>query len=222
MDNIIQREVMPGLVSGTEVLGTVVEGVQLPNDLTVGCTETYGMDTPMCMVQKQKSVPIILMTPDKKHVSIYLTAVTDLSSSSYINALSLLLDNLSSATQSVNMFLGSCVSNNYTVGISAILASMESCKTPITTYAYGMCSVPETMIWCYGHERVIGEYGCISFGGGEWIKAMEKVYTPYIHTYMKKCRDIGILSEEDVTDITSKLKEIMFVFDPISKSLTKV
>ena len=222
----MNKEIMPGLNIGVEVLGAYTDNTNLlQNDLTVGCMETYGMDSmaqPMQKIPQKESVPIVLMSPDKKELSLYLTAVTDISSTTYINAITLLFDNLNENTKSVNMFLGSCLSNNYTVGISAILASMESCKVPITTYAYGMCSVPETMIWCYGHKRVIGDYGCISFGGGEWIKAMEKVFTPYIHTYMKKCMEIGVLTEEDTIGITTKQKEYMFVYDPVNEVLTKI
>lgn len=216
-------EIMPGvIVSGVEVYGTHTTKSNLQNDSIIKGIETYDMDNQVRMDPipngpqqgpqggKNKNVPIILMNPQEKSANIYLNTTTQLSAPEYVTSLCVFLDS-ATPDMTIKMYLGSYIDDVHTIGVSSIIASMQKCKATIETYAYGMCSMPETMIWSYGKKRIIGKYGAIKIGGGEWIRRMEKAFKPYIQTYMDHCKSIGILNEEQIENIVVRQKEFSFM-----------
>ena len=215
-------EVMPGVtVAGIEVYGSHTPYTELENDSLIKGVETFDMDNQIYMNPpqqapqgpqggKNKNVPIILVNPQEKTANIYLNATTQLSSPEYITPLCVFLDS-ASPDMTIRMYLGSYIDDVHTIGVSSIIASMQKCQANLETYAYGMCSMPETMIWSYGKKREMGRYGAIKIGGGEWIRRMEKAFKPYIETYMNHCKELGLLTDDQVNDIVVKQKEFSFM-----------
>ena len=217
-------EIMPGVtVSGVEVYGINTPKIKLENDSVIKGRETYDMDNQIHMAPpipqgpdqlphggKNKCTPIILVNPKEKSANIYLNATTQLSSPEYVTPLCVFLDS-APPDMTIRMYLGSYIDDVHTIGISSIIASMQKCRAQLETYAYGMCSVPETMIWTYGKKKEIGKYGTIKIGGGEWIRRMEKAFKPYIQTYMDHCKKLGLLNDEQINDVVVKQKEFSFM-----------
>ena len=228
----MSTEIMPGVVVGAEVLGVNATHLnnRLENTSTIKGLETFSLDSqaymapPVPMIvsgQKKVELPIIMMNPATKVAAIYLNATTDLSNPQYVTPLCVFLD---SATEdsTIKMYLGSAVDDVHAIGISSIIYSMQHCKAKIETYAYGMCSIPESMIWSYGQTRFVGDYGCVRFGGGEWIRRMEKAFKPYIATYLNHCKKLGLLNDEQIATIVDKQKEYMLMKDIDTQELTTV
>ena len=220
-------EIMPGITIGAEVLGTPTTDIQsLVNDSIIKGVETFDMDAQVYMEDmpgkpKKVAPPIILADPRNKVATIYLNATTELSHPQYVTPLCIFLDN-ATPDMTIKMYLGSAVDDMHAIGISSIIYSMQHCKAKIETYAYGMCSIPENMIWSYGQTRVVGDYGCVRFGGGEWIRRMEKAFKPYIETYLSHCKELSLLTDEQISTIVNKQKEFMLMKDTDTSDLVLV
>lgn len=196
-----------------EVYAPQYSSVGVGTDLGVGC-EVFSMDNTgvsPAMGQPDLNKPIIIS--DGRTHNIYLNSSTMLGDCNYVTELCMFLGSVQGGV--VTFHLGSGCDDSFTVSISPIIVAMQELiatgRTKVRCLAYGFCSVPETMIWTYGAEREVGEYGTLRFGGGEWIQRMEKVFQPYINTYMNHCKSIGVLSEEQVNDIIDKQSEIMYI-----------
>lgn len=227
-------EIMPGVVIGSEVYAPtkdVVAGMTkiqhgVPNGdaaTPMFGTESYTF-TSQCVKQPTLASmsgvdadtavrPIIIS--DGQNTNIYLNSTTALGDPRYVNEICIFLDTINTGT--INFYLGSGIDDTYTISVSSIIHAIEDViaqkRATINTYAYGFCSVVETMIWTYGQQRYIGKYGAIRFGGGEWIRRMRDAFQPYIETYMEHCKYIKILEDDQVTDIVEKQKEIMYIND---------
>lgn len=205
---------LDGITIGAEVYAPQHSSLGAPDVLSVGC-EVFGMDNHGAVSagghQPDINKPIIIS--DGKDHNIYLNSTTMLGDFNYVTELCMFLNAVQGGT--VTFYLGSGCDDSFTISISPIIVAMQdlvaSGRTTVRCLAYGFCSVPETMIWTYGGVREVGEYGTLRFGGGEWIQRMEKVFQPYINTYMNHCKSIGVLSEEQVTDIVDKQNEIMYI-----------
>lgn len=199
-----------------EVYAPQYSALGKPDVLGVGC-EVFSMDHNNGVVaapsghQPDLNKPIIIS--DGRDHNIYLNSTTMLGDCNYVTELCMFLNSVQGGT--VTFYLGSGCDDSFTISISPIIVAMQDLiatgRTKVRCLAYGFCSVPETMIWTYGAERLVGEYGTLRFGGGEWIQRMEKVFQPYINTYMNHCKSIGVLSDEQVMDITDKQSEIMYI-----------
>ena len=215
-------EIMPGV----EVYGSIAESrVSLEDSSVVRGLETYAMDSQAYMgpvpAGQKVDPPIIMIDPQSKLATIYLNSTTQLSNPQYVTPLCVFLDN-TAPDFTIRMYLGSGIDDNHMIGIASIIYSMQHCKAQIETYAYGMCSIPESMIWSYGAVRHVGAYGCVRFGGGEWIRRMETAFKPYIQTYMDHCRSLKLLTDEQIETIMVKQKEYMLMLDPKTQSLVNM
>ena len=218
-------EIMPGLTSATEYYKIMKDGKlskfledKSDSDVQSG-VETYAFTAQVSEREmagppqgpNQKAITPIILHDAKNNVSsIYLNAAACLSAPEYVTALCLFIDN-APPNATIKMYLGSSIDDNHTIGISSILYSIQHAKANIETYAYGMCSIPETMIWSYGKKRIMGKYGVIQFGGGEWIRRMKDAFQPYIQTYLDHCKELNILNDEQIEDIVVKQKNFMFM-----------
>lgn len=170
----------------------------------------HEMNSGQGQVDPKTVTPIITLLKGSNEVNFYLNAATNISAPEYLNAICV---NLCSVPENfvVNMYLGSALDDYHTIGVSSLIHAVQTCRATINTFAYGMCSIPESMIWTYGKTRSIGKYGVLRFGGGEWLRRMEEAFKPYINTYLNHCKDLNILTDEMIENILVKQKEYMFM-----------
>lgn len=199
---------LEGITIGSEIYAPSYTRLGTP-EIIDGC-EVFSMNNIGDSASTSPNKPIIV-TNGVDH-NLYLNNATMLGDHNFINELCIFLDNVPSGT--VNFYLGSSIDDSFTISISSIIASMQRLieqGITVNTHAYGFCSIPETMIWTYGKNRSIGNYGAIRFGGGEWIRRMRQAFHPYMTTYMNHCKSIGVLTDEQIEDIMVKQHEIMYI-----------
>lgn len=171
----------------------------------------FGPETPMMGPgsPKGKEAALMIRTSDKKNFRIYMKAEFWFTQS-YINGICRFLDTRSEG-ETVTFILGTKMMDWQTHMIGAVVSSMQSCKATINCVAAGYCSIPETMIWCFGQNRDLYRYGALSFCKTEFLNVCTS-YKSYFEVFFKKAQEIGILTEEDVAAIWETGKEKMIMY----------
>lgn len=129
----------------------------------------------------------------------------------YITALSRFLDNRK-ADETVIFMIGTRLADGQMHLVGSIVSAMSSCKAKVVTVLSGYGATTETMLWCFGHERYIREYGALSFSKPEMIKQC-KEYKGYFDALFKRAVEIGVLSEETLEKIWKSNEEILITHD---------
>lgn len=117
----------------------------------------------------------------------------------YITNLCLFLSQLTE-DQTVTFILGAKLIDEIATNLGAVIAAMTSCRGKIITVAAGYCSIPESFIWMYGHERYIFRYGALTFGKTDLVRYVNK-YDEYFNTAFERGRELGLLTDDDLTNL---------------------
>ncbi len=210
-----------GVVIGSEIYAPAMNALDYATSPTmneIAGIETYAMDTALKMdanmpTADEQFKPIII-TNGTEH-NIYLNSSTAIGDPRYVNEICLFLDTVQNGN--LNIFLGSGVDDSFMISVSSIVHAIQNIiatnRATVTTYAYGFCSIPETMIWAYGQNRVVGEYGAIRFGGGEWIRRSKEAFQSYMTTYLEYCVEQKLIDASQIDDILIKQREFMYISD---------
>lgn len=156
-----------------------------------------------------KANALRIRTTDKKHFRIYIPSDCSLSRS-FITNLCMFLDTRKE-DETVTFVLGAKLDECCANLVGAIISAINSCKAKIITIAAGYCSIAETMIWCYGDERLVLRYGALTFGITELVRQVPK-YLDYFKAFLAKAREINVLTDADVDDIAKKNLTKFFVY----------
>lgn len=149
-------------------------------------------------IRQLKANALRIKTTDGKNFRIYMPS--DLMfSRSFITNLCFFLDTRKE-DETVTFVLGAKLMDATAAYIGAIVSAIRSCKATIITLAAGYCSIPETMIWVYGDERVAMRYGALTFGITEIVEVVPK-YRDYYQNYLNRALEIGIINEDDIKSI---------------------
>ena len=166
------------------------------------------MDAPHRLQMKPQ--PLLIRTNDDRNFRVYMTA-QQLFTQQYIVNLCNFLDTRTK-DQSVTFVLGTKMMDHQAHMIGAIVSAMEDCAATVNTIAAGYCSIPETMIWCFGKNRDVFRYGALSFCTTEFISVCEK-YKAYFEVFLNKAKEIGVLSDSQVQGIWDTGKEVMVTYN---------
>ena len=156
-----------------------------------------------------KANALRIRTTDKKNFRIYIPSDCVFSRSFIIN-LCMFLDTRKE-DETVTFVLGAKLDDGCANLVGAIISAINSCKAKIITIAAGYCSIAETMIWCFGDVRLVLRYGALTFGITELVRQVPK-YLDYFKAFLSKAREIEVLTDEDVDDITKKNLTKFFVY----------
>ena len=151
-----------------------------------------------------KQSALLIRTGDKKNFRVYMKA-SSWFTQNYINGLCRFLDSRSEG-ETVTFVMGVKMNDWQAHIVGAIVSAMLNCKATVNTVAAGYCSIPETMIWCFGQNRDVYRYGALSFGTTAIINSC-KEYRSYFEVFFKKAIEIGLLTDEDVQTIWDTASE---------------
>lgn len=158
--------------------------------------------------------PLMIRTSDKTNYRIYMRTemVFD---QSYVSQLCRFLDGRTDG-QTVSFVLGTKMEDWQAHIVGSVISAIEACKAKTTMYAMGYCSIPETMIWCFGNERYVGRYGALTFGQTPIIS----VTPAYVH-YFQQCYDraqsLGALTAEEATHAKDTGVPIMKLYSELGE-----
>lgn len=158
------------------------------------------MDVGVMIAQARaiKANALRIRTNDGKNFRIYIPS--DLVfTRSFIANLCRFLD-VRKEDETVTFVLGAKLIDATAIHLGAVISAMKRCRANIRTEAAGFMSIPETMIWCFGKERVIQRYGAMTFGITDIIRHIEK-YMDYYKVFLRRAVEIGVLKKEDAEDI---------------------
>lgn len=161
---------------------------------------------------KQKA--LLIRTSDNKNFRIYMKAEFYFSHP-YLNSICRFLDTRTEG-QTVTFILGTKMCDYQIHMLGGLMSSIISCKATVNTIAAGMCSNIESMIWCFGQNRDVYRYGALTFGRSDFVKFCEK-YTEYFNVTFKRAVEIGVLTQEEVTEITETGREKMILYSDYKK-----
>lgn len=158
---------------------------------------------------KGKETALLIRTSDKQNFRIYMKAEWWFTQR-YINGICRFLDSRKEG-ETVTFILGTKMSDWQAHIIGAVIGAIMRCKASIRTIAAGYCSIPESLIWCFGQQRDMMRYGALTFCTTEFLDHC-KEYRAYFEYVFKKAIEIGVLSEEDVQSIwdTGREKQILY------------
>lgn len=161
----------------------------------------------------QAQVPLMIRTNNQRDYRVYLKAEMYMSHP-YINGLMRFLDSRN-AGETVTFVLGTQVDNAQAHVLGPVISAIQDCKAKVITIAAGYCSIPESFIWCYGHERHMLRYGALSFGKTDFILVCE-AYKAYFDICFQRARSLGVLTDEQIKQIWDG-NELMIMYPDFIK-----
>lgn len=118
--------------------------------------------------------------------------------------------------ESITFILGVSLCDEQSQLMGPLLSSIIECKAKVKTIAAGMCSLCETMIWVFGHEREIYKYGALIFAKPEFLKACGE-YKHYYDVVYSKAKEIGVITDEQIAKIYSTNEDLMLMYSDLVK-----
>ena len=168
-----------------------------------------GVSTP-----PSQPIPFSIRTSDNKNFRIYMKSSTWIMPRE-VNLLCRFIDTRR-ADQTITFILGVGIEDDQSQLFGPIISSIISCEGTVNTVAAGMCSLCETMIWCFGKNREVYRYGALVFSKPEFLKVCEG-YKNYYDVVYSKAKEIGIITEEQIKRIYSTNEDLMLMYSDIVK-----
>lgn len=192
-----------GLIAGTEDYGVPSQ----PHD-----KEMDG-EAAMVMMRKQMMPPPIAIRCFNQHnYRVYLSS-RFMMMPALVTQLCRFFDTRSSEDR-VELILGSAICDEQSHAMGSLVSAITSCRATVKAIAAGCCSVSETILWCFAPERTILKYGALNFGKSDIVRYCPKLEV-YFELFLKRAKEIGIISEEDATSIMKNNTTKMVMFEDI-------
>ena len=163
---------------------------------------------------KGKDAAMLIRTADGKNFRIYMKADFWFTQR-YINGICQFLDSRTE-DQTVTFILGTKMSDWQTHILGALISAMQNCKATVNTIAAGYCSIPETIIWCFGQNRDMYRYGALTFCTTEFIQVCP-AYKSYFDVFFKRAVEIGIITEDVVKSIWETSRDYLVMYSDYQK-----
>ncbi len=145
-------------------------------------------DAEMCMNGcnggNDKRYRLLLSTTDKIHFHLYVTEYTDFDHPSFQNRFIKLLRTLNENT-TLNIHLGNGIYGNYPIfSFGNIIDALQRTNCKVIIHCNGRAGFAESVLWAFGHERVISEFGSLYFTGmQQWFEWYPRWYNFYKFIY---------------------------------------
>lgn len=190
------------------------------NENTTDISSTESLDVQMNMLPGQQKINdnLIVLSRDDVHFNVYLNSNTYIGSPQYVNKFCRFMDSRTE-NQVVKLHLGAGVHDMFWIHIGAIISAIIDCKANVITYAGGACGMTESIIWLFGKERTAGHYGQLSFEMGNYKYKIITDHQGYVDFFFDKAKEIGILSEQDVTSIIHENRGVSLFGEEIMRNV---
>lgn len=165
---------------------------------------------------RPKDSPLLVRTSDGKNFRIYMKS-SEWFTQPYINRLCRFLDSRQTS-DTVTFVLGSKMSDYQAHILGSLISSMMSCNAQVTTIVAGYCGICETIIWCFGKNRVVYRYGALTFGHTRIVKDCP-VYMNYFDVFYQQAVQIGVLTQEEATKLKEQGSTMMLLSHEIDQRL---
>lgn len=185
-------------------LESKLEKLQLDESASMGPNGQQG---------SSRMIPII-RTSDNKNYRVYVKTECWFTGE-YIARLCRFLDSRVE-DETVTFILGARMLEWQSHLIGAVISSISDCKAKVITIAAGYCSIPETMIWAFGDERVVYRYGALSFGRTDFVDRCA-AYEAYFDVFFERSKEIGIITDADIEEIKKTGFEKMILFHEVNQ-----
>lgn len=166
------------------------------------------------LMQQQQRLPFSIRTSDGKNFRIYFRSDT-LMMPREVNLLCRFID-MRKPGETVTFVLGVELEDNQTQLLGPIISSIISCPGTVNTIAAGMCSLSETMIWCFGKNREMYRYGALIFSKPEFLTVC-KEYKNYYDVVYTRAKEIGVITDEQIKHIFSTNEDLMLMYSDVVK-----
>lgn len=203
---------IPGFNSLVDEIGEGIPSTETIRSSFLSEIKMFRDDNPTmngCVAKRNNTPSCIIKTNDNKNFRIYFASSTFFNSR-LVNRLCRFIHSRTS-DQTITFILGTKMFDGQVPAIGSVLSTMMECSAKIVTIAAGYCSIPETMIWCYGVEREVYRYGALLFGKTDIVRHCE-AYNSYFSTYLERAVSIGVLSSEEKEEIMTSGTEKMIMY----------
>ena len=162
---------------------------------------------------------LLINSHDNVNFNLYITEITELDQPKFQNRFCKLLRTLSE-NQTLHIHTGNFVYGYFPAyNMGCLLDAIMRARCKVITHINGRASFTETVLWMYGHERQISEFGTILFVGmqdrfkwsPEWYDHFAKMYTRAV--------ELKLLTEEEKTMCLTSNKCVQLTYDEIVNRL---
>lgn len=158
---------------------------------------------------KSKSRKFSLIKVGDNDYHIYLDWMKDLYSPDFQTAFSRSLDKMTDK-DTVTVILPGGVGDWCLPWLGGMISSMSRCKATLNTMLAGPCEFGDVVIWLYGQNRVVGNYGTLRMNADimEWNDFVD-YRGEYLKTVLNRTVELGYATEEDVRAFLEDNKTII-------------
>lgn len=153
---------------------------------------------------------LLIRTADNKNYRIYMKAWYDFNAT-YVTRLCRFLDSRKKG-ETVTFVLGTRMDDVWSASrCGPIIDAISTCEAKVITIAAGWCSVGESFVWMFGHERLMFRYGGLSLNVTEAIKWCEE-FKYYYQLMLNRAVELKLIDQSDIDNIwkTKIDKQILF------------
>lgn len=168
------------------------------------------------MPQQRRVEPLLIRTSDNTNYRVYMRSAIEFTQS-YLNGMCRFLDSRVPG-QTVTFVLGVKLMDWQAHILGGVVSAMIDCKAKVTTICAGYCGIAETMLWCFGKERLVYRYGALTFGHTSIVKACE-AYKAFFDMVYQKALSIGVLTQEEADGLKNNGTELMLLYNEINERL---
>lgn len=162
-----------------------------------GCDDSYKK-------YQEESMKLNVHSTDGKNFRIYISPVNRLELSYFQNRLCTFLAQMTEEN-TIEIILSSNVGGWWVIPtLSSVLTAMSECKGKIITHATSRCSFAETVVWMFGHERIVSIYGGLALEGVvDMVTGSSSYLGPIYECIFRRGVEIGLYSKEDMEHFLS-------------------
>lgn len=142
---------------------------------------------------------LLVRTHDQKNFRVYMKSAYDFNKV-YVGRICRFLDSRRPG-ETVSIILGTRMDDMYSAtNCGAIVDAISSCKAKVITIAAGWCSIGETFLWMFGHQRIMMKYGGLTFNVPDIVKwyPEHQLFFGYL---LAKGIELKIITQEDIDTI---------------------
>ncbi len=179
------------------------------------------MNEKMCGGQEQyqkrraMATRLLISTKDSMNFNLYITEVTEFDNPEWQNKFCKLLRTLTDA-QTLHVYTGNFAYGAWPVySLGALLDAMSRTAGRVITHINGRSSFGETVLWMYGHERYISEFGTLMFIGLQKHLECTPMYHSYFRTLYKKAKELNILTQAEIEDCMTSNKCLQLTYTDV-------
>lgn len=156
---------------------------------------------------------LLLSTTDNVIFRLYLTEMTEYDDPTYQRRFCKFMRCLS-GTQTLHFHMGCGCYGWYPIyTYGCMVDAMQRTQGKVITHLNGRSSFSETILWLYGHERVVSEFTTITFKGLQgFLERGFANWRSYFETFFLRAMDLKLITkdEKDMLLTTNKILNLSY------------